>query len=107
MGPQARVSLSMVFDEVRNRVLLTGGSGHPETWAWDGMSWIQVADMGPVGYVGSQKVYDSIRERVVFYVAPATWEWRRLCPCFVRELFPTGPNVGQHRDGHTHEVLWA
>jgi hypothetical protein len=55
-GPRARVGHSMVFDETRAQVVLTGGTNSPETWVWDGASWVQVADMGPVS-----KLWDKMR----------------------------------------------
>jgi hypothetical protein len=47
-GPPARVHPAMAFDEVRSRIVMTGGSNAPsmvlsDTWEWDGQQWACLA----------------------------------------------------------------
>jgi hypothetical protein len=82
----------MVYDSLRQRVALFGGSStdgnqvtyFSDTWEWDGEYWTQVADTGPSGRLGHAMVYDSATSRVVLQggggsenpLAPfETWEW--------------------------------
>jgi hypothetical protein len=55
-GPQGRAGAAMTFDAAGLRVILFGGSGaiagqvaFGDTWAWDGKTWVQIADFGPPG----------------------------------------------------------
>jgi len=52
-GPAARITASMAFDNIKNRIVLFGGQIHAntvadDTWEWNGTTWTQVADTGPV-----------------------------------------------------------
>ena len=80
MGPPAGDLGSMVYDEVRKKVLLLNGYGGG-TWEWDGDFWVQVADTGPhfvagnVAYASVGLAYDRGRQRVVAAQSGETWEW--------------------------------
>jgi len=46
--PSARLGAAMVFDAVRNRVVLFGGSGSGncgDTWEWDGTTWDELDEL--------------------------------------------------------------
>jgi hypothetical protein len=104
-GPRPRYGHSMVFDPVRNRVVLFGG-GYDEltkdkkpqritrylgdTWEWDGQSWTQVSDIGPSPRTMHSMAYDCDRGRIILYAGEIsmdpdktmmenipnhTWEW--------------------------------
>jgi len=92
-GPQAaNGTFGMVYDRAREVTLLEGGAvgtGTPQypgvgTWAWDGRTWTQVADVGPSQRVFSALAYDAPRRRVVLFAGADTaanafvgdtWEW--------------------------------
>jgi hypothetical protein len=49
-----------------------------DTWEWDGIGWLQLDDMGPVGEVSL--VYRSVQQRLIAFVNKPelineTWEW--------------------------------
>lgn len=50
-SPSARTYHSMVYDRIRQRVLLHGGNvsgaANGETWEWDGANWTLLANYGP------------------------------------------------------------
>jgi hypothetical protein len=91
-GPPAVVgAFEMVYDGARQVTVLEGGSltnpaaTYPPvgTWAWDGSTWTQIADVGPPQRVLSALAYDAPRERVVHFgglnrdgtYERDTWEW--------------------------------
>jgi hypothetical protein len=93
-GPQARNGLfQMAYDGARQVTILEGGQADPGgtldpapvgTWAWDGTTWTQVADVGPHQRLASALAYDASRQRVVLFggvptdgTTPQrdTWEW--------------------------------
>ena len=71
IGPAARFSHAMAFDQFRQRVLLFGGEGggqqFKDTWEWNGVHWTQVEDIGPSARAGHAMAYDSIRNRTVLF----------------------------------------
>ncbi len=87
--PPARHQHAMAYDEVRQRVVMTGGTSNVssstaplnDTWEWDGNDWIP----GPSapGRRFHQLVYDAARQRVVQaggrlangFQIPETWEF--------------------------------
>lgn len=92
-GPSARYGHAMVYDSVRDEIVLFGGSFqfnplHNDTWVWrDGQGWVEVNLNGdrPTGRRRHSMVYDSHRGVVVLFGGlytnfPAlslgdTWEW--------------------------------
>ena len=85
----------MVYDRKRGHTLLFGGLTWVkadnqgllpvtlnDTWAWDGVFWTQVSDMGPA-YLNPFRLprrsiamtYDVLRELVVLYSEGETWIW--------------------------------
>ncbi len=69
----------MVFDELRDRVVLFTGS---ETWEWDAGTWSQRATTGPSSRSGHGMAYDAARAVVVLFGGLSgstryadTWEW--------------------------------
>ena len=89
-GPSPRARHAMVFDSVRQKVLLQGGTGDgsSETWEWDGETWEQVVEEGPFDRREHAMAYDAARQRVVLFggirrpegigsseSVDETWEW--------------------------------
>jgi hypothetical protein len=85
--PPGRYGHSMVYDSVRQRVVLFGGAGNDDrladTWEWDGRTWLErtPAASPPPRDFGAC-VYDGARGRAVLFggfdgASPLadTWEW--------------------------------
>jgi hypothetical protein len=67
IGPAARASSTMAFDQVRNRIVLFGGRTlDGGTWEWDGQYWTQVSDMGPSARRDAGLAWDSASNRIIF-----------------------------------------
>jgi hypothetical protein len=63
--PPPRVDADMVYDSVRERVLLMGGGGMPqEVWEWDGTNWAQRPSGPP--FTTHSIAYNPTRGRVLF-----------------------------------------
>ncbi|OLP00071.1 hypothetical protein BVU76_22750 [Mycolicibacterium porcinum] len=94
IGPTPRRVHATAYDSARSRIVLFGGLSkqdpeHPrqalgDTWEWDGESWTQVEDAGPLPRGAHCMAYDSARQRVVLFggigtdvadVFDDTWEW--------------------------------
>src|SRR5215212_3823397 len=93
IGPFGRYWASMAYDVSRQRLVLFGGVGVVgaswqrlvDTWEWNGAEWTQVADIGPLGRLGSCMAYDTVRQRTVLFggdvleptpgYSNETWEW--------------------------------
>jgi hypothetical protein len=96
IGPEPRFQQAMSYDVDRDRVVLFSGripftddNGTPterygnDTWEFDGATWAQVADTGPVGRSEFTMCYDVRRRRTVLYGGVSrnygnlsdTWEW--------------------------------
>ncbi len=85
--PGPRSALAMAFDSARGRTVLFGGSNNgstyfPNTWEWDGTSWLLRAKVGPAARMGHALAYDSARKRTVLFGGSTasgtladTWEW--------------------------------
>jgi hypothetical protein len=71
MRPRPRHSHAMVFDSVRSRVLIHGGSDDvslDDAWEWNGSSWRQIATSnGPTARRSHSIAYDSARRRVIVF----------------------------------------
>ncbi len=79
----------MVYDSMRQRILLFGGAGdgyRTDTWEWDGESWTLRATDGPSPRVYQAMAYDAQRARAVLFGGAIwngssytnlsdTWEW--------------------------------
>jgi N-acetylneuraminic acid mutarotase len=71
IGPQPRLSHTMIYDSSKQKVVLFGGFGDnsglfSDTWEWDGNEWTQVADTGPSRHLHSM-AYDATRQRIVLF----------------------------------------
>ncbi len=90
--PGGRLNHAMVFDAVRQRVLVAGGQTSPfeltnELWSWDGARWAELKPPSgrpvPPARRNPLLVFDHHRDRLVLYggLSPAvedladTWEW--------------------------------
>ncbi len=99
-APSARSDQSMVFDSIRNRIVMYGGDlvGEPyysdELWEWDGESWDlrcdgipveDVCDTKPSGRYSLEMTFDSGRGRTIVFgghdggsgggIQSDLWEW--------------------------------
>src|SRR5262245_30525319 len=91
-GPPARLSHGMVYDSLRDVVVMVGGrhgSTLPsDTWEWDAHggggtgAWTLRGTGGPAARFGMGLAYDSLRGRTVLFGGTAgavtlgdTWEW--------------------------------
>ncbi|MCA8974804.1 MAG: hypothetical protein KDC98_08780, partial [Planctomycetes bacterium] len=83
-GPPARMQHAMVFDELRERIVMFGGSnGSPlgDTWEWDGSTWSQKNVNGPGARLEHAMSYDSLRGKTLLFGGSNgsylgdTWEW--------------------------------
>jgi hypothetical protein len=92
IGPSPRCMHEIAYDPITKQILLFGGSRDRDdaddnlfgdTWLWDGVDWIQVADTGPAPRRKFALATDLQRKRVVLFggelaggtVARDTWEW--------------------------------
>jgi hypothetical protein len=88
--PGPRVDHSLVYDEVRRRVILVGGyrdasvPALEEAWSWDGKRWELIHTGGPRARRFAAVAYDANRKRIflhggakleVFESLGDTWEW--------------------------------
>jgi hypothetical protein len=87
--PPARTAHAMVFDLVRQRVVMFGGidaanGGLGDTWEWDGSDWLQRTPSASPGPIATHAMaYDAARQRTVLFGGSdrmqnyydATWEW--------------------------------
>jgi hypothetical protein len=85
-APTARLGHRMVFDSVRNRVVMFGGLDRNgtlvgDTWEWDGSVWSQVATTGPMPRSEHVMAFDPARGKTVMFGGynnvdlADTWEW--------------------------------
>lgn len=69
--PSGRDEPHMMWDEVNSKVLLFGGSGKRDTYAWNGTQWFMVhPGIGAGGLlyrVGSCATFDPLRQKVAVY----------------------------------------
>jgi len=87
-SPTARFGHAMAYDEIRQRVVLFGGSGSSgqlgDTWEWDGTNWlVRSSSNHPSPRYEHAMAYDQLRQRVVLFGGYSsaflnlddTWEW--------------------------------
>ncbi len=85
-GPGARAHHAMVFDAIRNQMVLFGNSDSAttnDTWGWDGRTWKLLAGDGPPRRGVHALAYDTTRGVVVMFGGAGsrntllndTWEW--------------------------------
>ena len=77
--PESRNSHAMAYDENRGVVVLSGGRNFggrlPDTWEWDGTSWVfkHTFPHSNDAFVFSVMAYDAMRKQVVRYSATNAW----------------------------------
>ncbi len=64
-GPSPRIA-SMVYDPIREDVILHGGNVGRDTWRWNGELWTQVLT-STAPPTGGAMAFDPIRQQVLFY----------------------------------------
>jgi hypothetical protein len=87
-SPSPREGHTLVYDTIRQRVVLFGGCDAAGTslndqWEWDGMNWLEVQQTArPSARCFSAAAYDRARRRIVLHggvslgdVFRDTWEW--------------------------------
>lgn len=69
LGPRDFFTPKMVY--TGKHTVLYGSPGEPtgrgQTWEWDGRTWTQRQNMGPIARLGAALAYDSQRDRVVLF----------------------------------------
>ncbi|MCA8971840.1 MAG: hypothetical protein KDC95_18785 [Planctomycetes bacterium] len=69
--PTARYRTSMVYEELRGRIVMYGGFGNAtaltDTWEYDGNDWLQVATAGPTKSTQGYAANDSWRGQNFYY----------------------------------------
>jgi hypothetical protein len=85
-GPSPRSGAAMAYDPTRRQAILFGSSPPPgyenlalnDTWAWDGVKWMRLAD-GPAHQINLAGAFDESTRRVLMVTTdatdknPATW----------------------------------
>jgi hypothetical protein len=85
-GPSARAGARMVFDSIRGRLLLLGGTSlsptgsyvqHDDMWSWSGVTWQLVTNTVPSSGQDACAAFDSLRDRLFWLPSGAThpYEW--------------------------------
>jgi hypothetical protein len=89
-GPRARAGHAMAFDPGRGRTVLFGGPdpnlgagfADPGTWEWDGVGWLEVADIGPsprsysvMGYLSGPNATAIFGGTLAAGIVADTWHW--------------------------------
>ncbi len=71
-GPVARSGHSMIYDKMRNRLLVFGGKNNEgdlmnDLWSWDGTHWKKISDTGPEPRQSHRIVYNSTNGDVFLF----------------------------------------
>jgi hypothetical protein len=82
LHPGARENPSMVYDHLRDRIVLHGGSTNStslrDTWEWDPVTqlWLRRVTDGPAFLVMPPAIaFDSLRGRTILCGSGRTWQW--------------------------------
>ena len=81
--PSERIAPAMAYDSLRQVIVLLGGydigsdTYLNDTWEWNGVTWIQVADSAPFDETfGNQMVYDNVHQvMLMLHPSGITWAW--------------------------------
>lgn len=113
VAPTARVNASMVFDPVRGRVWLSGGS-NPSTpfindlWEFDGTTWTERQAPPLVNAVFGTLTWDVDRAVVVLVVKVGntleTWDWNGVT--WVQRITTGAPSLSQFVTAYD-PILWG
>ncbi|MFB3787309.1 MAG: M56 family metallopeptidase [bacterium] len=91
-APSPRILMSAAYDSRRRKTVIFGGTdgkiSFGDTWEWDGVTFLKVAETGPEPRLWGSMTYDTQRGRVILFgggtdlinMNPArslgdTWEW--------------------------------
>ncbi|MBI4870926.1 MAG: hypothetical protein HY814_05110 [Candidatus Riflebacteria bacterium] len=101
-SPGVRGCAGMVYDTVRQRVVLFGGGiaqWERDLWEWDGANWVEMGPADcPASGIGYMSAYDTVRQCIVGVRegADSTWELPSNRPPRVTASFsPAVPRPGQ------------
>jgi hypothetical protein len=114
-GPPWRYGFDVAYDDERQKLILFGGNTSAaqgmenyfgDTWAWDGASWEQVSDFGPLPRTEHMMVNDKTRARIVLFGGSCaastsdstntpqdladTWEWDGSRWMQLQDMGPAG-----------------
>jgi hypothetical protein len=86
-SPSSREPFNMAYDATSHAIILFGGEGENDTWAWNGTTWAQVADSGDAGCssrctssppdnIGGSMAFDAgTNQMVLFGGGEANYDW--------------------------------
>lgn len=105
--PPARASHGLVYDPVRDRVVLFGGNStryFGDTWEWDGTTWIELLpDPKPFRRSGPRMVYDPTTQRTRLFGGSGelrrfedSWSWDGAS--WTELHLPAGPQASSAYD---------
>jgi hypothetical protein len=77
-SPPDRNVFGIAYDAASGRIIVFGGDGGNDTWAWDGSSWSQIAagtdhgcttscPLSPPDNIGAQMAYDPATKQIVLF----------------------------------------
>ena len=81
LAPPETYGQALVYDPVRQRTILSCGSGQRDTWDWNGTNWTRhILSPTPSARSDHAMAYDSDRQRVLLFggsptTLAETWEW--------------------------------
>jgi len=113
-SPSRRDSMTSAYDADRDVVVVyggrSGGPGQPgrflyDTWTWDGRTWFQASNAGPV-LIAPAAAYDPNAKQVIMFGSTAggeaqTWAWDGLS---WQRLIPLASPSGRLAAGLTFDV---
>ena len=115
-GPPPRQNHGMVYDSLRDVVLLFGGyrggfGFYDDTWEWNGTTWTQAPTTGPAPRGNFALAYDSVRNRTVLFGGAGaggsflgdTWEYDGATQTWT-QVFPAVSPTARYNAAMTFDV---
>jgi hypothetical protein len=81
VSPPSRTNFALVYHSGRRQILLYGGNGKNDLWAWDGATWAEIVVSGPrppATDADLHLAYDNARDKLVvvpYLFENELWEW--------------------------------